>query len=459
MGDGGRPSFSDDGQEMAWVDATGNIFVAHSNGGARRQVTTDSEWWSVALSPDGRYVAATTIHEDRRIYVFDLETTGNDTYFELTTQDDSGGGGADNVVFADVMEYTVPGDLILYDALNRAVIEGETLEYWDLNMLRLSDGACFRVFQQLPRGESVGDPALAQNSDDLIVYDHVDEAGYVDVMATHLTTGVTGLVASNGTILGCPTFAGDDASVYYQSRIRPSNGIRRMGLEADGVTGTGGSEIWANGYARPVWFTVGARPSPVLLDLLTGSWRETTIELTWRTPDEGGLAGYHIERSLVGADGGVTGFERRSPAMIPATGEPGASRRFMDEAPAAPMAWYAIIGIGRDGTRTRLGTLELARDARPRSAVVVSNDPNPFRGETRIELRLSAPAPRTDLRVYDVAGRLVAWPVRGAALASGRHAFVWQALDLAGRPLAAGDYFLQLEAGTSRASQRVIVIR
>jgi bacillolysin len=458
MGDGGRPSFSDNGQEMAWVDETGNIFVAHSNGAARRQVTTDDEWWSVAMSPDGRYVAATTIHEDRRIYIFDLQTPGNDTYFELTTQNDSGGG-ADNVVFADVMEYTVPGDYILYDALNRAMVEGGTVEYWDLNMLRLADGACFRIFQQLPRGESVGDPALAQNRDDLIVYDHMDSRGHVNVMATHLTTGVTGLVAENGTQLGCPTFAGDDASIYYQSRLGPIGGIWRMGLETDGVTGTGDSEVFAYNYGLPVWFTVGARPSPALLDLLTGFWSQATIELTWRAPDESGLAGYHIERSLAGPDGGATGFERRNQAMIPAAGEPGAICRFRDEAPAAPLAWYAIIGVGRDGTRTRLGTLELARDARPRSAVAVSNDPNPFRGETRIELRLSAPARRADLRVYDVAGRLVAWPVRGEPLGSGPQTLVWQARDLAGRPLAAGDYYLQLDTGTSRVMQRIIVIR
>ena len=147
------------------------------------------------------------------------------------------------------------------------------------------------------------------------------------------------------------------------------------------------------------------------------------------------------------------------PAMIPATGEPGASCRFRDTAPAAPMVWYAIVGVGRDGTLTRLGTLELTRDAQPRSMAVVSSDPNPFRGETRIELRLAAPAPRADLRVYDVAGRMVAWPLRGLALASGRQTFVWQARDLEGRPLAAGDYYVQLETGASRAVQRIIVIR
>jgi hypothetical protein len=354
------------------------------------------------------------------------------------------------------MEFTVPGDFILYDTLNRAEVEGETIEYWDLNMLRLADGVCFRVFQQLPRGENVGNPTLAQNRDDLIAYDHVDAFGYVHVMAMNLTTGEVGLVTENGSQLGHPTFAGDDQRIYYQVDSKPFAGVWEVGLLADGITGAGDKQVWNYGVTSPVYFTIGVRPTPVRLNFLTGSWRGTTIALEWQAPESAVLAGYHVERSLTGGDD----FERRTAEILPIADAGGTVCRFADDAPAdAPALWYAVIGVGLDGGSTRLGVIELAPDRPRRAALRVTSGPNPFRGETTLRLQLPAHPGRTDIRIYDAQGRWVAWPVRDALLPAGSQALVWQARDLAGRPLAAGEYFLQLRSGRGRTGHRLVVIR
>lgn len=460
MGPGGRPSFADDGLHCAWVDDGGDIFVAASNGTGRRQITDDGEWWSVALSPDGRYVAATTVYEDARIYRFDLEDPLGQTHFELTTQSDVDGGGPDNVVYADVMEYTVSGEFILYDALNRTELEGEIYEYWDLNMLRLSDGQCFRVFQPLPRGESVGNPALAQNRDDVIAYDHIGASGRVTVMATNLVTGDTGLVTDNGYELAHPAFAGDDQAIYYEYDVKPLGGIWLVSLEADGLSGAGDDELWARGVGSPVWFTIGTRPSPVRLDFLRGIWRAQEIELSWSVPAPEDWLGFHVARRPAGEDAGA--WEARTAEPIPADPAGDGRYRFRDAAPEEEAIFgaslrYQLIGLALDGAREPLGELELAAEAGAAGGLRLALGPNPCRGTAEVSFRLPR-AGRTDLALYDAQGRLVARPIHEAWLAAGEHRLDGALRDERGRPLAAGVYQARLAFGALRETQRLVLL-
>lgn len=83
--------------------------------------------------------------------------------------------------------------------------------------------------------------------------------------------------------------------------------------------------------------------------------------------------------------------------------------------------------------------------------------PNPLRVETRIGFDLD----RTEsvrLAVYDACGRRVATIATGE-LDAGRHERSWAGVDDAGSRVAAGSYFVALEAGGSRSVSRVVVIR
>ena len=83
--------------------------------------------------------------------------------------------------------------------------------------------------------------------------------------------------------------------------------------------------------------------------------------------------------------------------------------------------------------------------------------PSPFTGVTNISYELFRPGGMS-LRVHDVRGRLVRTLVAARATA-GRHAVLWDGLDEAGRELAAGSYFLVLEGGGERRSERLVLIR
>ncbi len=85
--------------------------------------------------------------------------------------------------------------------------------------------------------------------------------------------------------------------------------------------------------------------------------------------------------------------------------------------------------------------------------------PNPFLQNTRIRYHLESPA-QIDLRIYDIAGRLVRTLARRTEVRAGPHEMLWDGLDTSGRPTAAGQYFFRLEtAEGASAGGKVIRVR
>ncbi|MCK4411948.1 MAG: M4 family metallopeptidase [Candidatus Eisenbacteria sp.] len=462
MGGGGRPSFSDDGSLVAWVGADDHIYLANSDGSDRVQISVDAEWWSVALSAGGRYLAAKTVYEEGRIYVFDLVEPESGAYYDLVTQNDSGGEGGGNVIFADVMEFAVAGDYLLYDAQNSADFGGGVYEYWDINMLRLSDGACFRVFQSLPQGENIGNPTLAQNQDDLIAFDHMDGNGDVYVRTFNLQTGDQGTVTYNFSVLGRPTFSGDDGQIYYQYPCSGyDEGVWVVSMAPDGLNGAGNDECWGYNCGYPVWFTLGERPTPVWLRSLGARWYGGQVTVEWQVVDAALFVGFLIERGA-SPDGP---FERCTPEMIPADAAVAGSFRFDDPLPPdAANACYRLIGIDRSGRSVSLGITGITPpepDLMLTQPLLRPNGPNPFSRTTTLRFFLpagSAGAP-TDLSIYDLQGRLRARPLAGAMLDPGEHTLEWEGCDARGVPLDIGAYYLRLQAGERVATRKVTIAR
>lgn len=87
--------------------------------------------------------------------------------------------------------------------------------------------------------------------------------------------------------------------------------------------------------------------------------------------------------------------------------------------------------------------------------------PNPF--ATTVIFRFAVPASneareRIGLRVYDVAGRVVAdWS--GDSWSAGVHEVRWDGSDLHGRRLASGTYFLHMDVRGFQTTRRITLIR
>ncbi len=80
--------------------------------------------------------------------------------------------------------------------------------------------------------------------------------------------------------------------------------------------------------------------------------------------------------------------------------------------------------------------------------------PNPFRGAVRVEFRLDAAGPVT-AEVVDVAGRRVRTLAEGR-LPAGTHRLQWDGRDGAGRPTAAGVYFLRVSTQEFNSRRRLV---
>jgi hypothetical protein len=86
-----------------------------------------------------------------------------------------------------------------------------------------------------------------------------------------------------------------------------------------------------------------------------------------------------------------------------------------------------------------------------------SGVPNPFTGRTVLSFDLPV-ACATQLRVYDVGGRLVRTLV-DQTLPEGRHQVVWDVPGESSEGVPPGVYFARLQAGGFRATERLVVLR
>ena len=83
--------------------------------------------------------------------------------------------------------------------------------------------------------------------------------------------------------------------------------------------------------------------------------------------------------------------------------------------------------------------------------------PNPFGGRTSFEFGLAVPG-RVDLAVYDARGRRVR-QLEDEMRPAGRYTMHWDGRDDGGRALAAGVYFVRLQANDYVASKRVTLVQ
>ena len=100
---------------------------------------------------------------------------------------------------------------------------------------------------------------------------------------------------------------------------------------------------------------------------------------------------------------------------------------------------------------------EAGDQAAPAAAYLDQNRPNPFNPTTRIAFGL-AECCRVQLKVYDVAGRLVR-VLADDVLAAGAHERVWDGRDSRGLSVASGVYFYRLSAKDFIQTKKMVLLR
>ncbi len=195
------------------------------------QLSETSDFWSIALAPDGKYFSYTSnAQNDNNIYVWDLEEQKYYTY-TITPPDYSEGDtqlNTSTVFYADSLTFDYTGRYITFDALNCISTEssqcsaGGGYRYWSIGVMDATDGSIFYPISNQSPDIDVGFPMFAQNNNYVIAVDVVDYSENVSnpssrVMAIDFESQQSYLLHNFGADstehYGVPSFWGDDLSV------------------------------------------------------------------------------------------------------------------------------------------------------------------------------------------------------------------------------------------------------
>ena len=259
----GNPvSVSDDGSIILFVDADNFIRFIFSDGTGEEVISEDAAWSSIALSPVGKRLAATSVFRDTTIYIFDLEDPERSKEITLYNPTTQKGVKADVTLFADALDWNLTSEFIIYDAFNSVPqAAGDSLTFWSINLLDVDNEIIFPLFPALPEGLHTGNPSFGQTSDNVFAFDLYDEINDLDeVWAGNLFTGSTNLIEDNGSSIGYPRYSPDDSELLFQRFEGNTPTLRRIAVGADKVTPEAESESYASEGQLATWFTIGSRP-------------------------------------------------------------------------------------------------------------------------------------------------------------------------------------------------------
>ena len=255
-------SVTDDGSVIVFVDTDNFIKYIYTDGEYEEYLSSTGDWSSVALSPDGSKLAATSIYIDSTIYVFDLENPEN-TYKVKLYSPALDGNPAYTTLFADALDWDINGEYIVFDAFNSIEkADGSNIEFWDINILEVESSIIFRIFPTLPEGVSIGGPSFANTNDACVIFDYFDEVNVQDyIMCVDLFSGETGTLVNNGTFWGFPKFSVNDERIVFQYYDDSTDefSVWQMPVDETRLNSNGDIEGWINNGKIPVWFAIGER--------------------------------------------------------------------------------------------------------------------------------------------------------------------------------------------------------
>ena len=224
-----KPTVMDDGSTAFFITEDETIRGIDLTEPYNELVISDTSLWAnISVSKNGQRLALVTNQKLPQIWVLDLtRETDNFVVFDLynpTTQDDIV---TYDVQYADAIEWDYSGEYLLYDAFNQVGVAGaeEGVEYWDVNFIKVwdntandfGDGTISKIFSNLPKGTSIGNPSFSKTNRNIVCFDLFNELddSYL-IIAADLETGETKTVYENNT-LGFPNYSNDDRFLVFDT--------------------------------------------------------------------------------------------------------------------------------------------------------------------------------------------------------------------------------------------------
>jgi bacillolysin len=273
-----RPSVTDDGTLIVFIGTDKKMRYVSINWATGLPtlgfLNEETIWANVAVSKDGRKIAANYADLDSIIWVysFDLRLDKEFVLYNPTTSTTAKK--SNEVRYSDAIEWDPFGEYIVYDAFNQPKsADGAVLEYWDVGFLNVwsnttktfATGTVQKLFSNLPKGTSIGDPTFAKNSPYIVAYDVFEESPLLgtkyyiygaNIQTNKVTadgTSLRGIVASN--TQGYPCFSRQDNRLLYTAQSTTGAlQLRSVALAADKITGAAGVLNIVSDANKGNWF-------------------------------------------------------------------------------------------------------------------------------------------------------------------------------------------------------------
>jgi bacillolysin len=264
-----RPSVSDVSGVVLFIDQSNNLRGMNADPANPQETLIDDSgvWESVSIGPGLGSLALTSKFIDTTIYYFDL-TKNISTSFKIATKTFDAVD-KKTALYADALSFDPTGRYILFDAYNEVKnASGGKISFWNINILDVATGNMGVIFPPLADGLSVGNPAFSKTVSTRFTFDYIDDkTGQTYVMAADFNTGDVGTVAGPQSVLGYPSYSGDDKSIVYHTSATVSGAVHhsleQMPLKSSFIEGTGVHTSYILDATFPTWFVVGKRTTDI----------------------------------------------------------------------------------------------------------------------------------------------------------------------------------------------------
>jgi bacillolysin len=275
-----RPSITDDGTTIVFVGSDKKIHRATINWTANTFseaiIQTQAIWANVAISKDGKKLAANFDDRDSIIWVYSYDVNSSKEFVLYNPTTASGNIKSNEVKYSDALEWDMFGEYVMYDAFNSIPsADGAQLEYWDVGFVNVwsnatknfATGTVEKLFNNLPEGVSIGNPTFAKNSPYIVAFDYIESSALLgddyailgaNTQTGKVTTNQNGIVANN--TLGYPSYSRQDNRILYNTEDAAGiNQLKTISLAATKIDATTTNANIVTDAQKGSWFGNGKR--------------------------------------------------------------------------------------------------------------------------------------------------------------------------------------------------------
>ena len=248
-----------DGSFLLFVDTANNVRFINTDGSGEVVISDAGIWSSIALSPDGKKLAATTTRREPTVFLFNLGSNepgrGIDLY-NPTTQEDVE---IQTVQFPDALDWDINSEFLIYDAFNSIPQEeGDELSYWDVNILNVATEVIIPLFPPMPRGHHLGNPSFSNTNGSFVVFDLLnEETESNEVWVYDLFAGAANSIQTTNTV-SYPSFSPDDSELIFQEFDEDVGDlvVRRIPLAEGRLEAAGPTQPYLLEARTANWFSI-----------------------------------------------------------------------------------------------------------------------------------------------------------------------------------------------------------